>query len=89
MEQEGERLIINTGDGNLSNRHKIEVTVYGVYLDPPAANQPNLHYAGRGTHGDYIRLHGLRFQRIREVLSYGGFHCLEDCAIEKAGGSFA
>jgi hypothetical protein len=88
-DEKEKRLVINTSDGNPSLKHRIEATVYGIYLDPPTAGQPGLRYAGRGTHGDYIRLHGLRFQRIREILSYGGFHCVEDCVIREAGGSYA
>jgi hypothetical protein len=88
-DQRKKRLLMNTDGGNPSDKHKVEATVYGVYLDPPTADQPGLRYGGRGTHGDYIRLHGLHFHRIREILSYGGFHCVEDCVIREAGGAFA
>ncbi len=88
-DEKKKRLVMNINDGNPSDKHKVEATVYGVYLDPPTGDQPGLRYGGRGTHGDYIRLHGLRFQRIREILSYGGFHCVEDCLIREAGGPCA
>ena len=83
------RVVINTSEGNRSLKHRVQATVYGIYLDPPTAGQPGLRYQGRGTHGEYVRLHGLRFHRVREILSYGGFHCVEDCVIREAAGSYA
>ncbi|NQU74692.1 MAG: DUF1565 domain-containing protein [Planctomycetes bacterium] len=88
-DEASKRVVVNTGDGNPSATHKVEVTQHGVYLDPPVSGRPDIRYEGRGVHGNYIRLHGLHFNRIREIWSGGGLHVVEDCVISQAGGFYA
>lgn len=79
------RLYVNTGEGNPSVGHRVEVPVYSfsVNLRP----RPGTRYDGRGVWSTAIRLRGLTFNRLRTGL-YGGtmFSVIEDCVVRQAGG---
>ena len=79
------RLYVNTGEGNPSVGHRVEVPVYSfsVNLRP----RPGTRYDGRGVSSTAIRLRGLTFNRLRTGL-HGGtmFSVIEDCVVRQAGG---
>ncbi|NQU75286.1 MAG: hypothetical protein HQ546_03090, partial [Planctomycetes bacterium] len=84
-EENEKRLYVNTGDGNPSEKHLVEVCVnsFAVDLQP----RPGTLYAGRGVWNTGIRLRGLTFDRLRIGLEgYTSFSVIEDCVVRQAGG---
>ncbi|NQU75405.1 MAG: right-handed parallel beta-helix repeat-containing protein, partial [Planctomycetes bacterium] len=78
------RLYINTGDGNPSERHLVEVCVnsFAIELQP----RPGTKYEGRGVWNTAIRLRGLTFDRLQTGLEgHATFSVIEDCVVRYAG----
>jgi len=78
------RLHVNTGEGNPSQKHLLEVSVnsFALNLQP----RPGTRYGGRGVYNVAIRLRGLTFDRLRTGLDAPvNFSVIEDCVVRQAG----
>ncbi|NQU75211.1 MAG: right-handed parallel beta-helix repeat-containing protein, partial [Planctomycetes bacterium] len=85
-DEKQKRLYLNTGDGNPSVNHLIEVSVNSFSLDAQA--RPGTEYDGRGVLNVGIRLRGLTFDRLRSGLEGGTtLSVIEDCVIRLPGGT--